>query len=72
MKNNTGFYFTSYQEWHQAITIRCNIKLTPDYAEQRINALSNTSDPNTIEFVTKYGADYTNQVIQWFERAKQA
>ena len=72
MNSPEPFYFTTYQQWYDAITTRCNIQITPNYAEQRIQALSNSKDPNTKEFVNKYGQGYTNQIIQWFERAKAA
>ena len=71
MKDTSGFYFQSYQEWHQAITQRCNIKLTKEYAQKRISALRNTSDSATREFVSKYGNAYVDQVIEWFERAEK-
>ncbi len=69
MKEITGFYFQDYQEWRNAITTRCNIKLNKVYAEKRIAALQNPKDASTREFIAKYGDDYVAQVIQWFERA---
>lgn len=69
MKNEQGFYFQSYAEWKQALTQRCNINLTPEYAQSRIIALNNTDDRDTKEFVAKYGDAYLKQVIQWFEQA---
>lgn len=71
MTNPTDFYFHSYAEWRQAITERCKIKLTPDYARTRISALSNPEDPATQEFTTKYGDAYLRQVIEWFEQAER-
>lgn len=67
----TDFYFQDYQEWRDAITTRCNIKLTKDYSRSRIDALRNMDDATTKEFVAKYGADYVELVIQWFERAEK-
>lgn len=65
--NTTGFYFQTYTEWRDALTQRCNIKLTADYARSRIAALSDANDPHTQEFAAKYGEDYLKQVIEWFE-----
>ncbi|MEM6582596.1 MAG: hypothetical protein AAF699_15060 [Pseudomonadota bacterium] len=71
MSDSSNFYFQDYTEWHHAITERCNINLTPDYARSRISALSNSDDPTTQEFTAKYGEAYLRQVIEWFERAEQ-
>ena len=71
MIDSTNFYFQSYEEWRQALTERCKINLTPDYARSRLSALRNSSDPHTQEFTAKYGDAYLQQVIQWFEKAEQ-
>lgn len=70
MTDTSDFYFKSFEEWRQAITIRCNIKLTPDYARTRINALQDPKDKMTQQFKTKYGEAYLQQVIRWFEQAE--
>ncbi|MEM0952615.1 MAG: hypothetical protein AAGI24_00615 [Pseudomonadota bacterium] len=71
MSELQSFYFQSYAEWHQAITERCRIDLTPDYARSRIDALRNPEDPATREFASKYGNAYLDQVVRWFEMAEQ-
>ena len=71
MSNQSGFYFQSYEEWRHALTERCNINLTPDYARARISALRNPADSTTRDFTAKYGEAYLKQVIQWFEQAEQ-
>ena len=67
--SNSHFYFQSYTEWRDALTTRCNIKLTPEYASERITSLENTNDPHTKEFKDKYGDDYLQQVIRWFKQS---
>lgn len=71
MNNTMDFYFQSYPEWREAITGRCKIDLTPDYARARISALRDPADPATQEFTAKYGEAYLQQVIQWFEQAER-
>lgn len=66
-----GFYFDNYDEWRHALTVRCGIQLTPDYACERIVALNNPTDTSTKEFTKCYGEAYLRQVIAWFERAAQ-
>lgn len=70
LSTNTSFYFSSYAQWYSAITTRCHIKVTPEYAQARISALLDLSDPHTREFKNMYGEDYLHQVVQWFETAK--
>jgi len=71
MNDTNDFYFQSYAEWRHALTERCKIDLTPDYARERVSALRNPDDPHTQEFTEKYGDAYLQQVIQWFEQAQQ-
>lgn len=71
MTDTTEFYFQSFMEWRQALTERCNIKLTPEYARSRIAALQDPSDKVTQEFKSKYGEAYLQQVIKWFQQAEQ-
>jgi len=70
MRDASNFYFQSFNEWREAITIRCNIKLTKEYVHSRINALQDSSDKTTQEFKAQYGEDYLNQVIDWFKQAE--
>ncbi|MCF2857250.1 hypothetical protein L1286_07205 [Pseudoalteromonas sp. SMS1] len=71
MLETNHFYFQSYEQWRHAITVKCNIKLTPEYARSRIASLSNERDRHTQEFSAKYGEAYLQQVIDWFSRAEQ-
>ena len=63
--------FRSFSEWRKALTVRCGIRLTPEYARQRIGALQNPADRSTAEFVKCYGEPYLRQVIAWFEQAER-
>ncbi len=71
MAETSAFYFQSYEEWHHAITERCRIDLTPEYARSRLAALRDPADATTSEFTAKYGEAYLRQVIQWFEHAER-
>jgi hypothetical protein len=64
-----GFYFSTYGEWKDALTIRCGIPLTREYASERLKALENAADPATADFVRCYGENYRRQVATWFQRA---
>ncbi len=72
MTDTSYFYFQSYEEWRTAITERCKIDLTPEYARDRIAALRDPGDTATREFTATYGDAYLQQVIQWFEQAERS
>jgi len=61
------FYLQSYEKWCEAITGRCNIRLTPDCTRSRVLALKDPSEQSTKEFAERYGEAYLQQVILWFE-----
>lgn len=65
------FYFSTYCEWREALTVRCGIPLTREYARERIAALKNRQDRATGEFVKLYGEEYRKQVMTWFEKAER-
>ncbi|KZN68732.1 hypothetical protein N478_13795 [Pseudoalteromonas luteoviolacea S4060-1] len=71
MIDATNFYFQSYEQWRHAITVKCNINLTPEYARARIASLRDENERHTKEFAAKYGDAYLKQVIDWFARAEQ-
>ncbi len=71
MTDTTDFYFKNFAEWRQALTERCKINLTPEYARSRITALQDPQDKSTQEFKSLYGEAYLQQVIQWFEQAER-
>ena len=71
MSDTSHFYFQNYDEWRLALTERCRIDLTPEYARSRIAALEDPKDSATQEFTAKYGEAYLRQVIEWFEQAAQ-
>lgn len=64
--------FTTYQQWHAAITGPCGLTLTKDYCESRIRALDNLAEPATKSFTETYGVPYRDLVISWFEQAARS
>lgn len=63
--------FSNYAEWREALTVKCGIELSPQYARERIQALENKNDSSTADFVKCYGEAYCQQVISWFQRAER-
>lgn len=65
------FYFNTYAEWRDALQVRCGIRMTAEYARERIAALQNDAKRSTAEFVRCYGEAYRQQVIDWFKQAER-
>ncbi|MFN4006769.1 MAG: hypothetical protein ACK4HE_04565 [Chitinophagaceae bacterium] len=61
----------SYETWKYCIEVDCNITLTKNFIEERIQALSDTSLKATQEFIAKYGETHHLQTITWFMQALQ-
>lgn len=61
--------FSDFNEWRQAITIRCGLTLSRDYCAERIAALRDDAVTSTRNFIDTYGENYRELVISWFERA---
>jgi hypothetical protein len=59
----------SYGQWKHCITVDCGIALTESFIKKRLEELQQSNHPQTQQFARLYGADYTTQVIGWFQRA---
>lgn len=63
--------FNDFNEWRQAITIRCGLELTRAYCHERVEALLDPAISSTKNFIDTYGEEYLQQVITWFRRASE-
>ena len=63
--------FSNFDEWRLAITLRCGLTLSREYCAERITALQDEAVPSTKNFITEYGENYRQMVIQWFQQAEQ-
>ena len=59
----------TYSEWHECITVKCKIRLTVDFALERLKALENYQDPQTKRFCEIYGETHRQQVVSWMQKA---
>ena len=60
---------TSYTSWRYCIEIKCGLKLSPKFVEERIAILGNPSNAETRRFIELYGSPYYEQVLEWFRRS---
>ncbi|WP_070962466.1 hypothetical protein [Vibrio sonorensis] len=61
---------TTYEEWKHCIVTDCGVDLTPQYIEQRLNALQDKNDEHTKQFIRVYGEQHLLSVITWFKKAQ--
>jgi hypothetical protein len=57
-------------EWRHCIEVQCGIKLTPDFVQSRLSALRDNADYQTQRFQEMWGKPHLDQVIGWFEQAR--
>ena len=60
----------NFEEWYHCITVKCAIKLTSRYVDDRIELLKDTSDFRTQQFIKLYGEHHHQSVLNWFNEAK--
>jgi hypothetical protein len=60
-----------YAAWHHCITVACGIKLTTAFITARIQALEDKDDSSTQSFIQFYGGQHYQNVLNWFQQAKQ-
>lgn len=61
----------NYEQWRHCIEHWCGIELTPDYIEQRLQALQDSNNHHTRRFIECYGEPHHSEVLGWFRRAQQ-
>ena len=60
----------NFAEWKHCITVECGLELTPEYIEQRIEALQTEKDHYTQQFTRLYGEQHLNRVLAWFRQTQ--
>ena len=61
----------NFIEWKECIEVKCGIRLTRSFIQQRLSELGNTQGQQTKEFIRLYGEAYHQQVVKWFEESLQ-
>ncbi len=59
---------TTYDEWFHCITVKCRVRLTPEFARERIAALGNVESPEAVRFAKIYGQTHRERVVEWYQR----
>ena len=58
----------SFQEWKTCIEVHCGIRLTPDFVQGRLAVYTDPTNDETERFLTLYGEDHLNNIIQWYDQ----
>jgi len=61
----------SYAEWHHCITVECGLRLTTSFIDERLAAMQNANDFRTKQFVELYGLQHHQNVLSWFQLARE-
>lgn len=60
----------TYLEWYHCITVECSIPLTLDFILHRLDVLETPGNQETRRFISLYGKDHLNKIIEWFKKAR--
>lgn len=55
-------------DWTNCIVNDCKINLTREFATKRLAVYQDNKDAETIKFISLYGEQHLNNIIQWFKQ----
>jgi hypothetical protein len=61
----------NFDEWIHCITVKCQIKLSKAFIEQRLAVYLDPENIETKKFTALYGPEHTRQTVEWLEQAKR-
>lgn len=61
----------TYEEWLGLLKSHAKDVLSEKSIEERVKALSNSNNPETIQFRSLYGDEHRQKIVAWFKRAAQ-
>ena len=57
----------NYDEWRECIEVRCKIKLTKSFAENRLAVYQDKNNPETNKFIALYGEQHHSNIVHWLK-----
>lgn len=57
----------TFEQWKHCIVDECQIRLTKEFANQRLEVYKNKQHPETSRFIQLYGEQHLNNIITWFQ-----
>lgn len=58
----------TFNDWTNCIVKDCKINLTNDFAQKRLAVYQDKSNAETQKFISLYGEQHLNNIIQWFNQ----
>jgi hypothetical protein len=58
----------TFNDWTNCIVNDCKINLTKDFANQRLTVYQDKQNTETQKFISLYGEQHLNNIIQWFNQ----
>ncbi len=58
----------TFEQWKNCIIHECKINLTRDFAQQRLAVYQDKKKSETKKFISLYGEQHLNNIIQWFNQ----
>ena len=58
----------TFNDWTNCIVNDCKINLTKDFAEKRLAVYQDNQNTETQKFISLYGEQHLNNIIQWFKQ----
>lgn len=58
----------TFNDWKNCIENNCKIKLTKEFAQQRLNVYQDRKNQETQKFIQFYGEAHLQNIINWFKQ----
>lgn len=58
----------TFEQWANCIANDCKIKLTQEFAQQRLAVYENKQSKETQNFITLYGSQHLVNVVLWLNQ----
>ena len=56
----------TFEQWKSCIVNDCKINLTKEFAQQRLAVYQNKGNQETKKFISLYGEQHLQNIINWF------
>jgi hypothetical protein len=58
----------TFNDWTNCIVTDCKINLSKDFIQQRLAVYQDKRNAETLKFISHYGKQHLNNIIQWFKQ----
>ncbi len=58
----------TFSDWQKCIVNDCKINLNTDFARQRLAVYEDQSNPETKKFISLYGEQHLQNIINWYKQ----